>query len=159
MGQRCDRLPVARYLSLPGVDISGAMQGRVDPEPRQGGAGSGRAVAGDEHPPAAPGSAAPGGPPAVQKKPSIWRRIRWRYVSAGILAVVMILFAWLAVTAPLSKSLRPIAPPSVTLLSIQGNAIARRGATIDQPVDVAKLPSHVAEAFLAIEDRRFYRHW
>jgi len=135
------------------------MQRRVDPEPRQGGAGSGGAIVEEPRPSATSGNPDPGGPPAGEKKPSIWRRIRWRYVSAGILAVVMILFAWLAVTAPLSKSLRPIAPPSVTLLSVQGNAIARRGATIDQPVDVDKLPSHVAEAFLAIEDRRFYRHW
>src|SRR3712207_7545809 len=29
---------------------------------------------------------------------------------------------------------------------------------VDQPVDVAQLPEHVPQAFIAIEDRRFYGH-
>ncbi|MBO9575005.1 MAG: PBP1A family penicillin-binding protein [Sphingobium sp.] len=63
------------------------------------------------------------------------------------------------VTAPLSKSLQPPAPPSITLLSEEGTPIARRGATIGDPVDAAKLPPNVVNAFLAIEDRRFRSHW
>ncbi|HJQ17469.1 MAG TPA: PBP1A family penicillin-binding protein [Allosphingosinicella sp.] len=74
------------------------------------------------------------------------------------LGLVLLLFAWLAVTAPLSKSLQPIAAPSVTLLSSEGEAIARRGATIAAPVDVKQLPAAVPHAFMAIEDRRFYTH-
>jgi penicillin-binding protein 1A len=73
--------------------------------------------------------------------------------------IFMLLVAWLAVTAPLSRSLRPIAPPSVTLLADDGSPIARRGAIIDRMVDVDDLPPHVWQAFLAIEDRRFYSHW
>lgn len=84
------------------------------------------------------------------------QRRRWKPVLA--LGLVIALFAWLALTAPLSKSLQPIAAPSITLLSAEGEPIARRGAIVAAPVDVTKLPNHVPGAFLAIEDRRFYTH-
>jgi len=92
------------------------------------------------------------------------RRRRWgqwiaRGLAAGIVLFV-IAVGWLAVTAPLSKSLQPPTPPSVTLTYADGRTpIARRGAIIGAPVDAAKLPAHVAQAFIAIEDRRFYHHW
>lgn len=79
-------------------------------------------------------------------------------MAAG-LALIMILVAWLAVTAPLSRSLKPIAPPSISLMSTDGHLIARRGAVIDRPVTMAELPAHVPQAFMAIEDRRFQSHW
>lgn len=86
---------------------------------------------------------------------------RWR-LWKRIIIVGVVLFAalvlWLAVTAPLSQSLKPIAPPSITILSAEGKPIARRGAIIDRPVDVTTLPVHVPQAFMAIEDRRFYSH-
>jgi penicillin-binding protein 1A len=89
------------------------------------------------------------------------RRKRWwavRFV-AGVLLLFIFLAAWLAITAPLSKSLEPIAAPQVTLLASDGTPIARSGANVAEPVKVAELPPHVVEAFLAIEDRRFYSHW
>ena len=76
-----------------------------------------------------------------------------------LLGLFLALLAWLAVTAPLSKSLQPIVPPQLTLLAADGTPIARNGAIVDQPVDVSELPPHVVQAFLAIEDRRFYSHW
>lgn len=87
---------------------------------------------------------------------------KWYWIRRGIAAallIVMLLVAWLAVTAPLSKSLQPIAPPRITLLSADGQPIARKGAVIDRPVKAKDLPPHVKQAFLAIEDRRFYSHW
>ncbi len=100
--------------------------------------------------PLSPEPAAPEAPP------------RWRWWKRGIYAafgLTVLLFLWLIVTAPLSKSLQPIEPPAITLLSEQGRPIARRGAVVEQPVDAAALPRHVIEPFLAIEDRRFYDHW
>lgn len=97
-----------------------------------------------------------------------WQRDYWRTRSkwwwAGraamaSLAVFALLIGWLMITAPLSKSLEPIAPPQVTLLASDGTPIARQGAVVEAPVKVADLPPHVVEAFLAIEDRRFYSHW
>ena len=101
------------------------------------------------------------GPPSAFAPSTPWRRglhiAGW--IVAGLLALLMIMIAWLAVTAPLSRSLKPIAPPSISLMSADGHLIARRGAVIDRPVAMADLPGHVPQAFMAIEDRRFYSHW
>jgi penicillin-binding protein 1A len=70
----------------------------------------------------------------------------------------MLIVAWLAITAPLSKSLQPIAAPSLTLVSVEGHPIARRGADIREPVKIADLPKHVPAAFISIEDRGFHSH-
>ena len=80
-------------------------------------------------------------------------------IAAAMLFVLFLLVIWLAITAPLSKSLEPIAPPQITLLAADGTPIARNGAVYDEPVDIDQLPDHVVEAFLATEDRRFYSHW
>lgn len=85
-----------------------------------------------------------------------WWIVRGLGVLFGLFVLTVL---WLAITAPLSKSLQPIAPPEVTLLAADGTPIARTGAIVDKPVSVAKLPPHVTHAFIAIEDRRFYSHW
>ena len=93
-------------------------------------------------------------PPAEPPRRSrlwVWFRI--------VLVLFLLTFIWLAITAPLSKSLEPIAPPQITLLTADGKPIARNGAIVDKPVEVAKLPEHVVDAFLSIEDRGFYDHW
>jgi penicillin-binding protein 1A len=94
-------------------------------------------------------------------KPFLGKTRWWWFsrVSAGALLLFILLIAWLAVTAPMSKSLQPIAPPRITLLASDGTPIARNGAIVDEPVVVSKLPPHVVQAFLSIEDRRFYSHW
>ncbi len=97
-----------------------------------------------------------------------WQRDYWRarsklwWTGRGLmagLALFAVLIGWLTFTAPLSKSLEPIAPPQVTLLASDGTPIARQGAIVEAPVKVADLPPHVVQAFIAIEDRRFYSHW
>ena len=86
--------------------------------------------------------------------------LRWAIRGTGVLIVLLVVaIGWLALTAPLSKSLQPPTPPSITLTADDGTPIARRGAIIGAPVDAAKLPEHVTQAFVAIEDRRFYSHW
>ncbi|MDX2236543.1 MAG: PBP1A family penicillin-binding protein [Hyphomonadaceae bacterium] len=47
---------------------------------------------------------------------------------------------------------------SITFLDRNGQAILREGAQNAPPVDLKTLPAHVAQAFVAIEDRRFYSH-
>ncbi len=97
-----------------------------------------------------------------------WHRAYWRERSKlwwtgraalAFIAALTLVIGWLLITAPLSKSLEPIAPPQVTLLASDGTPIARQGAVVEAPVKVADLPPHVVEAFIAIEDRRFYSHW
>jgi len=113
--------------------------------------------------PASPADAAlsPDGAAVATPPVSPWRR-RWKWIRIGALGAFLaflLVTAYLALTAPLSKSLQPPVPPSVTLLAADGTPLARYGATIGDPVDAAKLPEHVTNAFLAIEDRRFRSHW
>ena len=94
--------------------------------------------------------------------PARRRTSRWRWFLRGLailLVLLIIAIGWLAITAPLSKSLEPPTPPSITLTADDGTPIARRGALLGPPVDAKDLPPHVVQAFLAIEDRRFYSHW
>ena len=93
-----------------------------------------------------------------------WRRWvpSWKWVKRGLLAMlaaIILIIGYLAITAPMSKSLEPVVPPQVTLLATDGTPIARSGAITEPPVPVADLPPHVAQAFLSVEDRRFYSHW
>jgi penicillin-binding protein 1A len=99
--------------------------------------------------------------PTAPKRPFLGKTRWWWFsrMNAGLLLLLILIVLWLAVTAPLSKSLEPIAPPRITLLASDGTPIARNGAIVDQPVKIADLPPHVVQSFLAIEDRRFYSHW
>src|SRR5690242_5016677 len=83
----------------------------------------------------------PAGEPRPTKKRGRWWWI-WRGVAAFFVLFVLIVL-WLAITAPLSKSLQPIAPPQITLLAADGTPIARNGAVVDKPVEIARLPKHV----------------
>ena len=47
---------------------------------------------------------------------------------------------------------------STTLLDRDGNVLDVRGPLYASPVAIDTLPSHVVNAFIAIEDRRFYEH-
>ncbi len=59
----------------------------------------------------------------------------------------------------LSSPLPPIRrDPQVTYLDRSGAVIGIRGGRYGPPVDIAKLPTYVPAAFVAIEDRRFYSH-
>ena len=89
-----------------------------------------------------------------QKPRRLWPIIL--YSVAGFLALLLV---WLVVTAPLSRALEPLDDPALLLLSGDGTPIARRGAIKEAPVDVTKLDPLTPAAFVAIEDRRFYRHW
>jgi len=48
--------------------------------------------------------------------------------------------------------------PNITLLDKDGNQIGHRGPFIGKPMKLGQMPSYVGDAFLAIEDERFYEH-
>ena len=48
--------------------------------------------------------------------------------------------------------------PNITLLDKDGNQIGHRGPYIGKPMKLGQMPSYVGDAFLAIEDERFYEH-
>ena len=104
--------------------------------------------------PAAATDPAPAGEaqPPISRVRMVKRAIK---IAAALFALAIV---WLIVTAPLSRSLGPIDAPSLTILSAEGEPIARKGAVIGAPVDVMALPPYVGQAFIAIEDRRFFHH-
>jgi penicillin-binding protein 1A len=98
----------------------------------------------------------PGEEDAGEQRP---RRRRWLIVLYSIAGLLFLTLVWLVLTAPLSRALEPLDDPALLFLSDDGHAIARRGAVKESPVDVTKLNTLTPAAFVAIEDRRFYRHW
>jgi penicillin-binding protein 1A len=94
--------------------------------------------------------------PEPQRKPRRWR---WPLILYSVAALFFITVLWLVITAPLSRALEPLADPAMLLVSDDGHPIALRGAIKEAPVDVTKLNPLTPAAFVAIEDRRFYRHW
>ena len=98
-------------------------------------------------------------PPFEAEEPVRPKRRRWRLFLYGFAALLLVTIAWLVVTAPLSRALEPLDDPALLLVSADGHPLARRGAVKEAPVDVDQLNPLTAAAFVAIEDRRFYRHW
>ncbi|MFC7053241.1 transglycosylase domain-containing protein [Hansschlegelia quercus] len=53
----------------------------------------------------------------------------------------------------------PKRPPNVQLIGYDGKPLANRGETGGANVPLGEMPKYVPQAFIAIEDRRFYDHW
>jgi len=87
------------------------------------------------------------------------KRRRWPLVLYSVAGLIFVTVLWLVITAPLSRALEPLPDPALLLESSDGRPIALRGAIKEAPVDVTKLNPQTPAAFVAIEDRRFYRHW
>jgi penicillin-binding protein 1A len=89
-------------------------------------------------------------------------RLRWKYpaISAalGLCAVVGFVLYCIA-TLPVSGGLQADASQSaLTFEGAQGEMFATRGVFKGDKLTAADLPPHLAQAIVAIEDRRFYRH-
>lgn len=97
-------------------------------------------------------------PAAPPPRRPFWRRRLWQVAGAVllILAAVTISLLW---SLPLGRALEPVENPTLVLVASNGQPIARRGSYKEAPVDAAVLPDHVRDAFISIEDRRFYSHW
>jgi penicillin-binding protein 1A len=96
--------------------------------------------------------------PVEEAPRSFLRRWWWRILLIGALLFAG-LITWLVFTAPLQRALEPLPEGALVLLDAEGRPFARRGDYKERPVTVAELPPHVVDAFLSIEDRRFYDHW
>src|SRR6202040_1417147 len=73
---------------------------------------------------------------------------------AGIAAIV-----WVGAHLPAIQSLEvPKRPPSIEILGADGRVLATRGDMGGAAVPLKELPAYLPQAFIAIEDRRFYSH-
>ena len=108
----------------------------------------------------------PAGPPPRAKRRSV--RVVLIAVSAvlalGVAAVVVaaVVLGGYVADAPDMPSREALwsirRSPGMTFLDRNGHVIATRGAKYGQAVKLSQLPPYVPKAFLAAEDRRFYRH-
>ena len=74
---------------------------------------------------------------------------------AGIGGVI-----WVGAHLPPIQSLEiPKRPPTIKIVDQQGHLLATRGNMGGSAVPLKSLPKHVPQAFIAIEDRRFYSHY
>jgi len=88
------------------------------------------------------------------------RTVYWGAVLAlwALIAGIGVLI-WIGIHLPPIQSLEiPKRPPSVLILGDNGATLATRGDMGGAAVPIGELPDYVPNAFIAIEDRRFYSH-
>ena len=67
--------------------------------------------------------------------------------------------AWIGAHLPPIQSLEvPKRPPSIKIVDLHGHMLATRGDMGGAAVPLKDLPRYVPQAFIAVEDRRFYSH-
>jgi penicillin-binding protein 1A len=94
-------------------------------------------------------------PPRTLREVAIWGG--WGV--AGLVVVGAAFFFFLTAGMPSTDDLWEARQgQSITFLDRNGNVILREGAQNAPPVELESLPPYVAQAFIAIEDRRFYNH-
>ena len=60
---------------------------------------------------------------------------------------------------PIDQLAVPKRPPNIAILANDGTLIANRGETGGSTVTIKELPRYLPQAFVSIEDRRFYSHF
>jgi penicillin-binding protein 1A len=89
------------------------------------------------------------------------RMVYWSF-TLGVWAFIGLLgfFAYHAMKLPPIDQLAvPKRPPNIAILASDGTLIANRGETGGSTVTVRELPRYLPQAFVSIEDRRFYSHF
>ncbi|MGX9982440.1 PBP1A family penicillin-binding protein [Methylobacterium fujisawaense] len=76
-----------------------------------------------------------------------------------VLALAVYLFAALVTLPPLGGAVVETGQRAITVEADDGRVFATRGSFRGQKLTAADLPPHLAQAIVAIEDRRFYSHW
>jgi penicillin-binding protein 1A len=124
----------------------------------------------DRAPRVSAGERVTGGKPSGRRKkgkksrkgrPLVVRLGYWSLV-AGLWLVIAAggTLAWVGAHLPPIQSLEiPPRPPTIQIVDMDGRPLARRGDLAGPPVSLRSLPSYVPNAFVAIEDRRFYHHY
>lgn len=100
---------------------------------------------------------------AQQKnKPSFWGwALKWAFILLIWISFIGgCLILWYGYDLPdVTKLQQTERRPSITVLAQDGTKLATYGDLHGQMVNIKKLPPHVIQALLAIEDRRFYSHF
>ena len=86
---------------------------------------------------------------------------KWFFtISIWILLIITIVTLFFSYDLPtIDKALEVSRRPSITILANDGSRLARFGDLVGKKVYVKDLPSHLINAIIATEDRRFYSHF
>jgi penicillin-binding protein 1A len=95
-----------------------------------------------------------------QGRSRVWRIAYWAIVLCLWCVIAAIgTVVWVGAHLPPIQSLEiPKRPPTIQIVGLNGRVLATRGDMGGAAVPVDELPSYVPNAFIAIEDRRFYSH-
>jgi penicillin-binding protein 1A len=94
--------------------------------------------------------------PRSVRKAAVWAG----WIIGGFVALLVGFFVFVTWGMPSTDDLWEARNgQSITFLDRNGHVILREGAQNAPPVDLASLPAYVPQAFVAIEDRRFYQHF
>src|SRR5712692_1077750 len=149
----------------PAPDASAAtLDGRLDSQDRPGGPPSAKPDAdrrrrgGDSA--RSRRSEAGGGRGRDKRRSPVGRLAYWAVVPGlWLLAAAGGTIAWVGANLPPLQSLEvPKRPPSIEILGADGHVLAMRGDMGGAAVPLKELPPYLPQAFMAIEDRRFYSH-
>jgi len=97
---------------------------------------------------------------ARKRARKIWKRIPWRPLLKWGGITFAVLCVYFVYDMPGLDDAKPIDErPSISILASDGTMIARYGGAHGDTVALKKLPPYFPAAVIAIEDRRFYRHF
>jgi len=99
---------------------------------------------------------------APRRRRSFIGRLFYGMVVLGLWAAIAVvgLVAYHATQLPpIDRLTVPQRPPNVAILANDGSLIANRGETGGRNIRMGDVPAHLPQAFIAIEDRRFYGHF
>jgi penicillin-binding protein 1A len=91
----------------------------------------------------------------------VLRRLFYWSLVLGLWAMIAAVgaIAFVVSTLPPIQSLEvPKRPPTIEIVGLDGKPLTMRGEMSGTDVPIKELPPYLPKAFIAIEDRRFYRH-
>jgi len=95
------------------------------------------------------------------KRSLIGRAIYWGVVFGlwGLIALGGLVAFHASKLPPIDQLAVPKRPPNIAILGSDGSLLANRGETGGREVALNELPRYLPQAFIAIEDHRFYSHF
>src|SRR5665213_4275000 len=91
----------------------------------------------------------------------LYRLLYWGTVLGlwGAIALIGVI-VWVGAHLPPIQALEiPKRPPTIQIVGLDGSVLATRGEMAGANVALKDLPPYLPQAFIAIEDRRFYSHY
>ena len=99
--------------------------------------------------------------PDKKRRSLIGRVIYWSFVLGlwGFIGLCGLIAFHASKLPPIDQLAVPKRPPNIAILGSDGTLLANRGETGGREVALNELPKYLPQAFIAIEDHRFYSHW